>query len=109
LDDEDLQPEILEIVEPLRSPFDDGDLGLVLNDGFACRIGEPGLAVVHDPVERGRDGLDHRVEWCNVCFFNVREPPFQPLQRKFLVSFLEDVERLLFQPIRLAKPLVRRH
>jgi hypothetical protein len=49
LEDEDLQPEILEIVEAVRSPFDDGDLGLVLNDGFARGIGEPVLAVVTIP------------------------------------------------------------
>jgi hypothetical protein len=64
---------------------------LVGVEGFACRIGEPIRELVQDTVEIGRDGLDDRVEWRKVCCFNVREPPFQSLQRSFFASFLEDV------------------
>jgi hypothetical protein len=46
-------------MEPVRSPFDDVDLGV---EGFARRIGEPIPEVVQDAVEIGRDGLDDRVK-----------------------------------------------
>jgi hypothetical protein len=52
--DEDLQPGILEIVEPVRPPLDGVDLDV---ESFARGIGQPVLGVAHDPVEIGRDGL----------------------------------------------------
>jgi hypothetical protein len=58
---QDLQHEIIEIVEVVRSALNDVDLGV---EGFTCRIGEPIPEVVQDAVEIGRDGLDDRVEWC---------------------------------------------
>ncbi len=57
---QDLQLEIIEIVEAVRSPFDDVYLDLGV-EGFARRIGEPIREVVQDAVEIGRDGLDDRI------------------------------------------------
>jgi hypothetical protein len=89
-------------MEPVRSPFDDVDLGV---EGFARRIGESIPEVVQDAVDIGRDGLDHRIEWRKERFAALtfsNHPPFHSLQRSCFVSFLEveDVQSLLFQQIR---------
>jgi hypothetical protein len=99
---QDLQLEIIEIVEAVRSPFDDGDLGI---EGFACRIGDSISEVIQDAIEIGREGLDHRIEWRKERFAALtfsNHPPFHSLQRSCFVSFLEveDVQSLLFQQIR---------
>jgi hypothetical protein len=71
---------------------------VVLNASLAQWSGRQSIrAIVHDAVAIGPDGLDRRVEWCKVCFFNVLESPYQSLQRGYLVFFVDDVERLPFQ------------
>jgi len=90
----DLQREIVEIVESVRSALD--DVYLVI-ECLARGIGQPIFEVVHDSVEVRLDGLDDRVKLRYPCLFDVFEPFIQPIQRSRFISFIEDVQCLLFQ------------